>query len=163
MVRSRIYSPSCPLSFVCVSPCYSFTADWSVELLLASHAVTFGGPGALSATLDGALTLRALTLQDAGIYECNVDNGVGHAVATTHLSVTEPQVRAPWTIDPRPRPTGCWWLEWCGPVTSCTGSYPYQCTKRQGVRQAVMGTWSDMGFSKDLASMYPILHPIGPR
>ena len=48
---------------------------------------------ATSSTPDGTLTLRGLTPQDAGIYECNVDNGVGHAVATTHLTVLEPQVR----------------------------------------------------------------------
>ncbi|XP_043196790.1 peroxidasin homolog isoform X2 [Amphibalanus amphitrite] len=48
--------------------------------------------GRHSSTVDGTLTLRDLTPRDAGIYECNVDNGVGHAVATTHLSVLEPQL-----------------------------------------------------------------------
>ncbi|XP_037077777.1 LOW QUALITY PROTEIN: peroxidasin homolog [Pollicipes pollicipes] len=47
--------------------------------------------GRHSATTDGALTLRTLTAQDGGIYECNVDNGVGHAVATTHLAVAAAQ------------------------------------------------------------------------
>ncbi|XP_037081331.1 LOW QUALITY PROTEIN: peroxidasin homolog [Pollicipes pollicipes] len=47
--------------------------------------------GRHSATTDGALTLRTLTAQDGGIYECNVDNGVGHAVATTHLAIAAAQ------------------------------------------------------------------------